>query len=411
MSVIPKEVINYVSERVCGYVSFYNYLEYFNGEILQRTFACRKLFGKNLEIIEVMQRVVNGSKFFVRNLWFSGWGYRVNFNKLENFEVITDKRKCPIGLISYCINPELVFSYNKYKYCAYPGGWVNPIDYLNIYTKYKGLEFLTKLNIPMSVKLLRLTSKDKQFCKYLCKNAQEVRCYGVEAIIYAYKNKKDIADSYNYLSLKRSIDIDFRHYSSLNELISNKKVLKNYLIKKQISVSNYNDYYFACINLCLNMSEEKNLMPKDFKRMHDLRINEYKSKKAKENLKEKRKLYKNFREVSKKYDFLNYTKDYAVIIAPTVQSLVREGKELNHCVGEMGYDEKMAEEETLILFIRKLDNLKKPFVTLEYSLSEHKILQIYGYDDTDPEESVMKFANHWLKIVNRRLSKFEKKVA
>ena len=208
MSVIPKEVINYVSERVCGYVSFYNYLEYFNGEILQRTFACRKLFGKNLEIIEVMQRVVNGSKFFVRNLWFSGWGYRVNFNKLENFEVITDKRKCPIGLISYCINPELVFSYNKYKYCAYPGGWVNPIDYLNIYTKYKGLEFLTKLNIPMSVKLLRLTSKDKQFCKYLCKNAQEVRCYGVEAIIYAYKNKKDIADSYNYLSLKRSIDID-----------------------------------------------------------------------------------------------------------------------------------------------------------------------------------------------------------
>ena len=90
---------------------------------------------------------------------------------------------------------------------------------------------------------------------------------------------------------------------------------------------------------------------------------------------------------------------------------MREGKELNHCVGEMGYDEKMAEEETLILFIRKLDNLKKPFVTLEYSLSEHKILQIYGYDDTDPEESVMKFANHWLKIANRRLSKFEKKVA
>jgi hypothetical protein len=72
----------------------------------------------------------------------------------------------------------------------------------------------------------------------------------------------------------------------------------------------------------------------------------------------------------------------------------------------MGYDQKFAREETLIFFIRNTNSPDTPFVTLEYSLSTHKVLQCYGDNDSKPDEKVMTFVNKkWLPYANRKLKK------
>ena len=66
----------------------------------------------------------------------------------------------------------------------------------------------------------------------------------------------------------------------------------------------------------------------------------------------------------------------------------------------------MAREETLIFFVRKLEALDTPFVTLEYSLKTKQILQCYAYDNQKPEDNVLEFVNNkWLPHANQQLEK------
>ena len=78
--------------------------------------------------------------------------------------------------------------------------------------------------------------------------------------------------------------------------------------------------------------------------------------------------------------------------------------QVSHCVGRSGYDRKMANEETLIFFVRKMEELDKPFVTLEYSIKRKEVLQCYAYDNEKPEDKVLEFVNNkWLPYANHQL--------
>jgi len=98
--------------------------------------------------------------------------------------------------------------------------------------------------------------------------------------------------------------------------------------------------------------------------------------------------------------------NYAVVIATSPAELMREGEELSHCVGKMGYDQKMVREETLIFFVRNNSELDVPFVTVEYSLKQKRILQSYGSNHSKPDEAVANFINKtWLSHANRTIKK------
>ena len=77
---------------------------------------------------------------------------------------------------------------------------------------------------------------------------------------------------------------------------------------------------------------------------------------------------------------------------------------MHHCVGKMNYDQKFAREETLIFFIRNRLSPNIPLVTLEYSLTNHKILQCYAEHDSKPSEDILTYVNKkWLPYTNRKL--------
>lgn len=171
------------------------------------------------------------------------------------------------------------------------------------------------------------------------------------------------------------------------------------------------DYLKACNFLHLDMSEDKNRFPHDFRRWHDIRIDEYHTAKAEADEKERAALYEKFAVVANKY--LPLQKDgkdaFIVIIARSPKDLIREGDTLHHCVGRMGYDQKFVREETLIFFVRNAEEPDTPFVTMEYSLSQKKVLQCYGDKDSRPDDNVMEFVNNkWLPFANRQLTKINK---
>lgn len=154
------------------------------------------------------------------------------------------------------------------------------------------------------------------------------------------------------------------------------------------------------------MSLSKNAFPHDFMRWHDIRIDECASKRAQIDERKRKELYKKFAVTADKFlplqNFLN--EKYAVFIAKSPAELINEGNTLHHCVGKMGYDEKMARGETLIFFVRRLTAPDKPFITMEYSVYGKNVLQCYGNKNTKPNNNVLDFVNNcWLPFANEQL--------
>ena len=162
------------------------------------------------------------------------------------------------------------------------------------------------------------------------------------------------------------------------------------------------------------MTIAKNRYPHNFKRWHDIRIDEYATAKAVQDEKERKAFYDTFAAVANKYSGLEYDNKslYIAVIAQSPAELIREGELLDHCVGRMGYDQKFAREESLIFFIRTKEQPDVPFVTVEYSPSRKKILQCYAYHDSTPDDGVLQFVNlTWLPYANKKLRKIQRSAA
>ena len=74
---------------------------------------------------------------------------------------------------------------------------------------------------------------------------------------------------------------------------------------------------------------------------------------------------------------------------------------MQHCVGRMGYDVKMAQGKTIIAFIRRSENPCEPFVTAEVDCKTLTLRQCYGIRDSRPDDNVTAFVNAWVEWVKR----------
>ena len=180
-----------------------------------------------------------------------------------------------------------------------------------------------------------------------------------------------------------------------------------YLSAQKISAGQYEDYLTACNALGGDMNDTKNRYPREFRRWHDIRTDEYASQQAQKDAKKRPEFVKRFSEVAGKYAALEFSAvDFVCVIAKVPSELVREGSYLHHCVGRMGYDQKFAQEKSLIFFIRQSGDAATPYVTVEYSPAERRVLQCYGDHDSRPDDATMAFVQkQWLPYANRQLKK------
>lgn len=426
---IPKYMFNNIEklDKIChenkdGKVRFYRYYTKFKNELAEVIVACKHRYNK-FYCKQVVVHGINTDKVYLqdiaRYMGFIkvGW-HREGFTKYPTWHDYdwgyNDEKyfyiPCEI------VNKEYISTLPEYKYSAVDQykDW-NIMKYLGFYKKYPQTELLVKAglsDLATSKQVLRLCEKDKKFCKWLYNNREEIKNYAyyTSSILKAYRQNKPIRQVYNYERFKNN----YRHEGNFTEIkrMLNKNELEQftlYLAKQDADAYSYTDYLRACEYLGLDMNEDKNRYPHDFKRWHDIRIDEYHSKQAEIDAQMRKELYEKFKNVANKYISLERTltkDDYLCIIALSPQQLVYEGEQLDHCVGRMNYDQKFVREESLIFFIRNKLAPNTPFVTLEYSLKNHKVLQCYGKHDTKPADEVLEFVNKkWLPYANRKLKK------
>ena len=403
-----------------GRTRFYSYLTKNDGELVKVTVAVKTRY-KQWLYKQVAVHGLNSDICYVKDMVFYyisgysvGWYEQGTQNaprwyESTEWDYSDDKYFDPFAPI---VNREYLDKFPKYKYSAvnlYKG--VDVLKYIRFYEKYPQIEYLMKAGLDgyaFSKQILQEIGKNKRFIKWLMKNRAELIKdeYYVDVIMRSFRTGKPLADvqAYRKYRMKLSKETTLKELRTLFKNDLEKFVL--YLRKQETNPYSYQDYLHACRYLGLDMNEEKNRYPHDFKRWHDIRIDEYRSAKALKDAEERKALYEKFSAVASKYLGLEYDKKsvYIAIIAQKPSDLTREGELLHHCVGRMGYDQKFAREESLIFFIRTKEQPDVPFVTIEYSPKQKRVLQCYGDHDTKPDNGVIEFVHKkWLPYANRKI--------
>lgn len=153
-------------------------------------------------------------------------------------------------------------------------------------------------------------------------------------------------------------------------------------------LSDWTDYIENCKVLKYDTKNEFVLFPRHFKAAHDSSVKAALDIKNHEKDKDFKKVMK---EVRKQYTY--ETKTYAVVIPNTTGEITYEGQQLHHCVGT--YIDRVLKKETVILFIRKKEEIDSPFYTME--VRNGTISQVRGKNNCDMTPQVKQFVESFKK--------------
>ena len=426
---IPKYILKLIEKKDkedCtaqnGIKRFYSYLTKNDGELVKITVAVRNRYGQwhcKQVAVHGVDSDISFSKdlnFFYTGGYTVGWWEEGFYKHCKWWEgdgwcVYNDNELDPYAP---CVNLEYALTFNKYKYSAVDKyTYMDILKYLRLYEKYPQMEYLVKLglsSIATSKQILKLCSKEKKFRKWLSINAEKIakNHYYISTLITSYTKGIDFDEVQAIESAKKVLNAG-KYYKEIRDEFKGETLkFLAYLGKHKTSISNYHDYYKACKYLQLDMADTKHRYPIDFKHWHDTRIDEYRTKLAKENLEKKKELNEKFGIVASKFLGLerHRKEPFVVVIAKDISELVKEGQSLHHCVGSGCYDQKFVREETLIFFVRRVGEIDTPYVTVEYSVENKKILQCYGNHNSKPEDETLDFINNkWLPYANRKISR------
>jgi len=406
-----------------GCVRYYSYFTKNDKELVQISVAVKN-YRKKWYCKQIAIHGLHSERCFVKDICYAfiggykvGW-YEEGLSKYRKWYEYgewgwnDDKY---FNVFAPCVNLDYVLKQPDFKYSAVDlYSYVRVMKYLRLYEKYPQAEYLVKTGLhelATSKMILSRIGKDKNFAKWLMRNRNELaaKYHYHDVILRAYTSGKPL----ERLQAEKELKLKFAHdeaYQKLLKRLPNDKqpCLMKYLLDNNISSSTYSDYIAAAEYLGLDLTENKNAFPHDFKFWHNTRIDEYHTAKALKDKEARQAFCDKFAETAKKYFNLQYSKNavYVAIIATSPTDLLKEGETLHHCVGHMGYDQKFVREESLIFFIRTKANPEVPFVTVEYSPSKHKILQCHGDHNAMPDEETMHYIQKiWLPYANKQIKK------
>ena len=239
------------------------------------------------------------------------------------------------------------------------------------------LKFMQDNNISYKeLRLLQLFKKtdNRLLQTYKYASINDLRYLIKNDILDVFSNSKNYLNSTNMNVLKE-----------ISKFIPLKK-LKNYP-KGLNNLNIYKDYLNMSKELALNYKSKKDLFPRNLIARHDklqnkIRINE--------DINTQFKAYLRYLELSK----YTYEDDkYIIFPAPSIDSLKDEGTQQSNCVYSM-YLSKYIEGSTEIFFIRKLDDITKSFITLEFQ--NGKVVQKeLPHHNRDLSEEHLAFIEKW----------------
>ena len=286
----------------------------------------------------------------------------------------------------------------------------NMVKFFALYSRYPMIEYLTKLGFKNLVKGKLEGLRTYQTINWRGKNLLQVLKLTKQEINEIRANEIDV--SFTFLNLlkefkKHSIDLSLQELSEIDkryrsilcycevfqlimEFASAQKGY-NYFLKQAgnehiaslgQAMITWKDYIEDCKKLDMDLTQDSVVFPRNLYQAHQNTIEQVKIKADKELDKQIRDRIK---KLSKQYSF----KHEGLIIRPakSTRELINEGKALYHCVG--GYAQGYAQDNSIILFIRKASAPNKPYFTVE--VRKNVIVQCRGLRNCAPDEKVQEF--------------------
>lgn len=180
----------------------------------------------------------------------------------------------------------------------------------------------------------------------------------------------------------------------LREAAGSRKITEvvRYLRKQQSrdAAQLWIDYIRMTKDLEYDLDEETVFFPKDLQARHDAAAQTIKLKQSEIQMKKYKRRYK---KLCRMYEFMDG--EFAIVVPPTPEAIISEGKTLHHCVG--GYVNRHVDGTTTILFLRKAEQLEQPYGTIEMSVTNvSNMIQLRGYRNNDtPREESEQFVAKW----------------
>ena len=242
------------------------------------------------------------------------------------------------------------------------------------------VDFLRNLDVDVNIlKIFRdycqRNLKDRQ--KLLAWQLEHQVSYNVDTIVAymtAHKLMRYLDNQYAFLQF-RLTQFKAQRYRSMQDL-----------------VTEYRDYLDMCEKQNYDMTNSFVLYPKDLQKAHDKLAHRIQ-------MKADAKVRRDFRTAYQRImGQLDFELDGMKIIYPaTPDDIVAEGHALHHCVG--GYVDRVAQQKCMILFLRRCEDITKPFYTVE--VCHQKAVQVRGMQNADMTPEVKRFMEHWERQVLR----------
>lgn len=155
------------------------------------------------------------------------------------------------------------------------------------------------------------------------------------------------------------------------------------------------DYWNICRGMDIALDDKAARFPRDVKVSHDRLIHR---KNMAVTAEEQEKMQQVVNEVYPRL-VVPRSEKYTVVFPQTVADFVREGEELEHCVGNGMYFREHIKGKSLIVFVRKIGAEEKALYTAQIDIVNGFVQQIYGYKDSAAPRDARAFAEKLAKNV------------
>ena len=322
---------------------------------------------------------------------------------------------------TYPCNLRAVLRGTKYEYSALDiaaeNNLVNPFFYFKHYEREPKLELLYKVGLYRAAE--EIAEEYSESAHHMMRDirslkdlgigsraeAAECACMTVGQIVARKEIKtwkigeEERAAALEFVvCLNQRSGTDFRY-----DFISRERMFRYFLTQHEDYreaknfIADYTDYISECVLLGANVNDTAVKTPRSLKKAHDWATTERKvqEKQAYEEL------------VAAVYDSLHALTEWSdgklrVIMPRSAREIVEEGIRQNHCVGR--YVERVATGESVILFLRRVEDPEKNFYTVEIKKDMRRchIVQVRGEHNASATDEVNAFCKKYARWFNRR---------
>lgn len=198
----------------------------------------------------------------------------------------------------------------------------------------------------------------------------------------------------------------------LAELRSVKR-MTNYIKKQKISPRNvtemWRDYLRMAQEEGLDTTDDIVRLPRDLKARHDELVETLNARRDEARIAAQKSKYEKLDQqiaavLPAVTRYFYEDEEYMIVPAARCEELMAEGRTLHHCVGSSDtYMNRMAAGTSWICFLRKKEELEKPYYTLEINMQDDSILQWYSEFDRKPDqEKISKVLEKYKRSIRRK---------